>query len=64
MNIREFFIGIGSVLAIFPTGAMPQVKARVGNDRDNLAGDWVAVGNDMRKAIDKVVPQDVKATAQ
>lgn len=51
MKLYEMLIGMGAILSIFPAGSAPQVKARVGSDRENLAKDWVAVGNDMRVGV-------------
>ena len=69
MSFKSFLRGVGSVLNIFGSGerrrisvprrtmVMDYEEARKA-DAEALQGDWQAVGDDMRAAINKTKPYD------
>ncbi|MBT3723858.1 MAG: hypothetical protein HOB14_00260 [Gammaproteobacteria bacterium] len=53
-KLRNFLAGIGSVLAIMPTGSVAQVKnPNQRSDCDNLRGDWERVGSYLHSSLKK-----------
>ena len=54
MRLYQILLGMGTILSIFPSGSVPKIKSRIGSDKENMAGDWLAVGNDFRTAINNI----------
>jgi len=53
-HIKAFWFGVGSVIALFPTSRIPEVPMDHRSDSEKLSSDWVAVGNDLRAAMNRV----------
>lgn len=53
-RVRNILAGMGSVLAIMPSGTVSSVSTPRKSDAQNLANDWQKVGHDLRVAMGQV----------
>lgn len=53
ISINPFILGIARLFDFAQVLNLPGSKSAVDIDKIALHDDWVAIGNDMRKAIDK-----------
>ena len=53
-KFKNIIAGIGSAMVVMPSGVVSQIRPSEKTDAENLAGDWLQVGNDLRSAMNEV----------
>lgn len=58
---KNFLLGVGSILSIFPSAQSHNSSDNFQTDHDSLAGDWVNIGNDMYHSMGVVRDEQEEA---
>ena len=55
MKLRNFLIGMGSVLDLCPARDVRRIKLTLPDDTEAIRSDWQVIGDDMRAVVGKEI---------
>ena len=59
-TLKNFYAGYGSIMEIYPARTS-KIQSDHISDTEKIRSDWVAIGNDMRKAMGRM-DDEIKKT--